>query len=260
MNIRKTLLSLAIAPAVMASTISTAAHADEWHGMVGIGGGYIDSPWKGMDSFPTAVPFVSLEYGNWELLSNGLVTYKWIAEDEFSFYTGIDYRDDTYDPDNLPNSEKSDDPVFKGYKSPDGDLTFKAGGHWMWFGIDVQQDISDQSEGLTVDGGVEIPLIQMGEFFSLNATAGVHWLSSKYANHVYGIQGNQIDVAQGRTAYLPDSVTNYSLGLEASYFFDEQWGVFAGVNYTKLDEKIEKSPLIDSDKSQYAYIGVAYIF
>ena len=251
---------VAISSLFLAAAFSSSSQAADLEGMVGIGAGYVDLPWKGQDKFATAMPFVSLEYGNWELFSKGLVAYNWINHEEFSLYTGLDYRDDTYDADDLTNSEKSKDPVFDGYKSPDGDATFRAGGHWKWFSLDVQQDISDHSEGLTVDAGIEIPLLQYQERFVVSASAGVHWGSSKYANYVYGITGNQVDVSKGRTEYQPGSITNYSIGLSAHYMIDQNWAVIGGVSYSKLDEKIEKSPLIDSDEIQLAYVAVAYNF
>ena len=105
-----------------------------------------------------------------------------------------------------------------------------------------------------------MPLLQIRERFAVTANAAVHWESSKHANYVYGIQGDQIDISKGRTEYTPGSVTSYSIGLDARYLINEQWGVFAGVSYTKLDDKIENSPLIDSDKTQVAYLGVVYSF
>ena len=234
--------------------------AQEWEGSIGLGAVVVDAPWKGMDTYVSPFPVFSAEYGRWELFSNGIVSYNWIDQEDMSFYSGIDYRDDTYDADDLSRSETSDDPVFDGYDSPDGDVTFKVGGRWQWFSVDIQQDISGNSKGLTIDGGASVPVFQYGDRFALMANAFVHWESDKYANHVYGIAGKQIDVSKGRTAFQPGSLTSYSLGLDASYQINENWGVFGGLSYTKLDSKLEDSPLIDDDKVALAYLGVAYAF
>ena len=125
---------VALASVVVATTFSPSILASDWEGSVGIGAAYIDMPWKGVDNFVTPMPILSLEYGNFEFFSNGIVSYNWINYDEFSFYTGIDYRDETYDADGLTDSEKSDDPVFDGYESPDGDVTFST-----WGSLEVVQ-------------------------------------------------------------------------------------------------------------------------
>ncbi len=250
---------IAMTAIVLASPYTQAEDAEfEWQ--AGIGVVVADTPWVDVDNVVAPFPFVSAQYGNWRFFDEGLISYQWLDEDELSFYTGLDYRDDGYDADGFINNETSDNPVFDGYESPDGDMVFTVGGHWQFVGLSLQQDISGNSKGLTADLMFEHPIYSVGEKFILSASAGMHWQSSDYTQHVYGIEGDQIDVSKGRIAYQPGSATNYSVGLTGIYALNSDWTLIGGYHFVRLDDNIENSPLIEDDKMQSAYLGAVYQF
>ena len=259
----KSIIASALLAALSLTTLSgTAAAAEkpQWQWTVGAGVAASDDPWLDVKNNVSLFPIVSAEYGKWSFFGDGIVAYNWIDEDEYSLSVGLNYRNEAYDSDDLIGSKRSKNKVFEGYKAPDGDITFLVSGHWQLFSLALEQDISGKSKGLTADAGVHVPLLELGDRFSLEGRLGVHWQSSNYANHIYGIKGSQIDVSKGRTAYTPGSTTSYSIGLDATYAINEQWTGVAGYTYAKLDDKIEKSPLIGQDKVQNLYVGVVYTF
>lgn len=255
----KQLAIVTVATLALSPNISFAEET-EWEWQAGLGVIVADTPWLDVDNVAAPFPFISGQYGNWQFFDNGLVSYQWIDEEELSFFTGLDYRDEGYDADGLINNETSDNPVFEGYDSPDGDIVFTMGGHWQFIGLYLQQDISGHSKGLTADLEFEIPIYSIGEKFVLSASTGMHWQSSDYTQHIYGIEGAQIDISKGRVAYQPGSATNYSVGLTGMYALNQNWTLIGGYHFVRLDDSIENSPLIEDDKMQSAYLGAVYQF
>ncbi len=234
--------------------------AEEWQFTTGLGVYSANEAWKGTDSKQGVAPMLSAKYGDWTIGEDGIVSYSVLSEDDFGLNVGVNYRNDGYDPDKFLSSESSSDAVFTGYKSPEGDITFKIDSYWQFVNLSVEQDISGHSKGLTADLGVEVPIFSLGNDFMVQANANVHWQSSDYANYIYGIAGDQVDNSVGRTAYNVGSVTNYSVGLSAFYQLDKNWNIIASAQYTKLDDAITDSPLIGDDKVTGAFIGATYTF
>lgn len=242
------------------SPITFASDSPEWQLQSGLGIAYSDQPWVGIKSKAHIVPFFSAQYGNWSFLGDSLVSYQFIEQEEYSLAVGIDYRDDTYDSDNFITSGKSKSKVFNGYTSPDGDITFDISGHWEMINWNIKQDVSGNSKGLTADVEIVAPLLSIGDRFVVEGSLGAQWLSAKYSNHVYGISGKNINVSKGRNAYTLGASTNFNIGLNATYIINDNWAAVGGYTYTKLDKKIENSPLIDSNKSSNLYLGIVYQF
>jgi outer membrane protein len=234
--------------------------AEEWQFTTGLGVYSANEAWKGTDSKQGIAPILSAKYGNWSIGEDSIVSYSLLNEDDFGLSVGVNYRNDGYDDDKFLGSKKSTDTVFKGYESPDGDVTFKVDGYWEFVNLTLEQDVSGKSKGLTADFGIEMPIFNIGNDFMVQASATMHWQSSDYANHIYGVSTKQVDHSVGRNAYTVGSVTNYSVGLSAFYQLDKNWNLIAAVEYTKLDDAIADSPLIGDDKVTGAFIGASYSF
>ena len=239
---------------------SQVVQAQEWQFTTGIGVYSANEAWKGTDSKQGVVPMLSAKYGNWLIGQDGIVSYSLLSEEDFGINVGVNYRNDGYDTDKFLGSESSSDEVFTGYKSPEGDVTFKVDSYWKFVNLSLEQDISGHSKGVTADLGVEVPVFNIGKKFMVQANATVHWQSSDYANYIYGISDKQVDNSVGRALYDAGSVTNYSVGLSAFYQLDKSWNLIASAQYTKLDDAVTDSPLIGDDKVTSAFIGASYSF
>lgn len=259
MSLKQSFKFTALATCLL-SIVSVSAQAQDWEFQAGLGVFTGKEIWKGVDSNTGIAPIFFAKYGQWSFGEDGIVSYHFIEQDDFGFSMGVNYRDDTYDSDGLVSSKTSKDKVFEGYKSPDGDITVTATAYWDMLSVSLEQDVSGNSKGLTADLGINVPIYTVGEDFMLEASAGVNWQSSNYVDYVYGISGKQIDVSKGRTAYAPGSATNYSVGLSAFYQLNRDWTLMASVDYTKLDDKIAKSPLVGEDKVTTAFVGAIYSF
>lgn len=252
--------SLLAASVLLSLTATSSLQAQEWEFSTGLGVYTTNGIWTGADSFQGVVPLLSARYGNWSFGDESIVAYTLLDSEDFGITAGINYRNDGYDSGRAFGSSDSDSPIFKGYKSPDGDITFKVEGYWQFVNLTLEQDISGHSKGLTADLGIEVPIYNIGKDFLLQAEAGVHWQSSNYTQHIYGVSSTQVDNSVGRTAYNTSSATNYSVGMSAFYKLNQDWDVMASAQYVKLDDEIADSPLVDRDTATSLFIGATYNF
>lgn len=254
--------SLIASSMLLSLTLSKTTHAatDEWTFTTGLGVHSSNDAWKGAGSYQGVVPILSAYYGNWSIGDDAIFAYQLLNEDDFGLSAGINYRNDGYDKDKTFGSAKSSAKVFEGYKSQSGDVTFKVDGYWQFLNLSLEQDISGHSKGLTADLGVEIPLIELGSSFVLVADAGMQWASSNYNQYNYGINSKQVDNSVGRVAYDVGSTINYSVGLTALYQLNKDWDLIASAQYTKLDDAIADSPLIDTDHTSSVFLAATYHF
>jgi outer membrane scaffolding protein for murein synthesis (MipA/OmpV family) len=241
-------------------SLSSTVQAEEWEFSAGIGGYTTNGIWAGTDAYQGVVPILSASYGNWSFGDESIVSYKLLDMKDFGLSAGFNYRNGGYDSGKAFGSTDSDSAIFNGYESPDGDITFKVDSHWRFVNLTVEQDISGHSKGLTADLGITLPLFNIGKSFMVKAEAGVHWQNDNYAQHIYGVSADQVDNSVGRTAYDIDSTVNYSAGLTAFYKLNQDWDVFAKATYTKLDDEIADSPLVDRDSSTSLFLGAKYNF
>lgn len=251
---------LLIASTLVSLAVTGSLQAKEWEFSAGVGVYSANGIWTGADSFQGVVPLLSAQYGNWSFGTENLIAYRVLDSEDFGITAGVNYRNDGYDSNRIFGSSDSNSPIFNGYKSPDGDFTFKVDGYWQFVNLTLEQDISGHSKGLTADLAVELPLYNIGNEFLLQAEAGVHWQSSDYAQHIYGVSSKQVDNSVGRTAYQVGATTNYSVGVSAFYKLNSDWDLMASAQYVKLDDDIADSPLVGRDTATSLFLGATYNF
>lgn len=233
--------------------------AQEWKFSAGLAAVTNQQAWLDSDPTTSVVPILSAQYGDWSFLKQGLIAYKVYAKNELSLQFGLDYRDYTYDSAGLVRQTKTDNPLFEGYNSPDGDWVLTVSSSWHMFDLSLQQDISDSSTALTVQLGVQVRIVQYNDF-TLIAAAGSKWFSQDFINHTYGISGNQVSQSRERIAYQGESAINYQLGLTAIFAFNKNWQVITAIGYEKLDSEITDSPLIGDEQITSGSLGMIYSF
>lgn len=235
--------------------------ADEgWTLEFGGGLAVYDTPWVDMPIQYITLPYINAEYGRWQLgVKHGLFQYRLSGDNwPVTLSAGLNYRDETYDSVFNFNDELSEDPIFTGYKSPDGEVTAQVNVAWQHLSASVSQDVTGNSSGAAVDLSYMHPLYQGERGVQLLVGGGVRWLSEKYSDYLYGISGSNIDPQYGRLAYQAEAATNYQLSMQFIYPFSRQWSVSARASYEWLDKTIENSPLVDKSATGKVMVFFTY--
>ncbi|GAA0373195.1 hypothetical protein GCM10009092_41740 [Bowmanella denitrificans] len=234
--------------------------ADNW--TLSVGGGAIvhETPWKDMPVQYAVLPYIDAEYGRWHFgMQSGIFQYR-LSDEQWpvALSAGLDYRDEGYDSMFNFNDDLSDDPVFDGYHAPDGEVAARLDMNWQHLSATVSQDVSDKSKGTSASLIYMYPVYQGNRGVQVKLGGGFRWLSDKYADYLYGINGDNINPAQGRFAYQADAATNYQASVQLIYPFAAQWAVNAQLTHERLDDSIKQSPLVDVTSTTQFMLFVTY--
>lgn len=233
---------------------------DSWQVSAGLGAFAAQQPWKDAEILVSPFPVLSLSHGRWTFFGEGLVNYSLWNEAPFSLSVGLGYRDEGYGAENLTKASSSDNIVFDGYKTPEGDITFDIRAGWAHWFAEVHQDISGNSEGMSNKFGFQYPVYSNKRNFNLSASAFINWQNKNYVQHIYGIGGEQIDEAKWRIAYSPNAATNFGLSISGQYSINERWSSMFGAEYLKLDNAITDSPLVGRNAVSKIFAMAIYAY
>jgi outer membrane scaffolding protein for murein synthesis (MipA/OmpV family) len=206
------------------------------------------SIYKGMDNIFLPFPVIRFSYGE-KFIFNGLGgAYKFYSSRKSEYLLGFGIRFSGFDPD------KSD--YLKGMRKRKTQLnisnSYEHNFDNFFTGAKISFDINNY------DNGYETELFLGKKFFYRNSIISLRvkgiYESSKRANLNYGVYKNE--VLTGRPYYRPGDVI--SLGMDT--FYTRPIGkkndkfLFFMVSYKRLNNRIVKSPIIDS-KSEIASFG-----
>jgi outer membrane protein len=118
-------------------------------------------------------------------------------------------------------------------------------------------DVLDASGGPEVSVSYGYPLA-LGSRLTLTPSIGATWLSADRADYYYGILDKE--VARGLANYRPGDVIIPELSVDMRYSLSERWLLMGNVGYKSLPSELERSPLLDSDRSIQLFIGVMRAF
>lgn len=248
-----------IITSVIFSLYSAQLPANEWKFSTGLALSDLQQAWIDSNSSVSVVPVFSAEYGRWHFIKNGIVSYRAYQTEDVGVNIGVSYRDLTYNAAGLVKHSKSDNKLFDGYDSPDGDFVLTVNGSWKFVDVSLQQDVSGSSDALSANLGVQLPLIN-GEVFSTSVAVGVSWLDKKLVNHSFGIPEEQSNINLGRTVYVAESAFNYQASITSRVTIDKDWNAIISIGYEKYDKQISDSPLLGKDYVSSATLALIYSF
>lgn len=111
-----------------------------------------------------------------------------------------------------------------------------------------------------INGGYHI---QVNDELDLKLGAHLTWASEDYMDEYFGVTGSE-SAKTGLSKYHASSgFKDAGIGLTGHYKFNQKWGVLGNVNYTRMLNDAEDSPLVDDvgDENQYeAVLAVTYSF
>ena len=164
--------------------------------------------------------------------------------------------------------ERSDVHNNKVDKMKDVDAATEAGafvgmdsGPWS-ASVSFATDVSDNHDGslLYFNGGYDIPV---NDRFKLNLGAHLTWASDDYMETYFGVKPKN-SARSGLPKYTASSgIKDTGLALTGTYAFNKTWGLLGNVQYTRMLNDAEDSPLVKKvgDENQYeAVLAVTYSF
>ncbi|MDO3380766.1 MipA/OmpV family protein [Gilvimarinus algae] len=247
---RRCLLAMVLA---MACT----SEAGEWTVEAGAGGAALQTPWKGVDVELTPLPYISARYGRWGFgVGEGLVQYD-VLRSPVRLSLGLGYRDETYQSDYALVEYDSDDRVFAGYDSPDGEVTAHVQLDYSIFHLRLVQDIEGQSDGASALLRADIPLYRHGSGWQVSARVGAYWMESVYATEVFGVTGDNVNPALGRYHYTLDDSLNAIAGAQLYIPLGQRHSLRGFARYERLDSAIADSPLVG--RAYRAQLGLIFV-
>jgi len=238
--------TLLIVPSItFAETELSHTVKDTWDVRIGGGSLVTQLPWRGANTEVLFVPFVDVKYGRWHIGENG-ADYRFFNYQNFNLSAGLGYQDASYESKLWMGAAESNDSVFEGYDSPGGDTVANVILNWKYFTAKISRDISNNSNGGSAYFSADIPITAFKSGLSFMLKLQVDILDDKYASHLYGIEGNQVNNAVGRYQYLfeeDDISTNYLIGINARYPLFDSVEILASFSRQQLDKGIVNSPL-----------------
>lgn len=227
---------------------------------IGAGAAAIDSPYAGEDIRIRPVPLLSYE-GEKVFFRGPMGGYHFVNTPMFSFDLLGAVRLDGLDMEDLGLDELAARGIDRNLLE-DRDDQLDAGFGLSWRGSFGEVQFRAMSDVTDTSGGQELSMtysyrMQMG-LFTITPLVGVSYLSDDLANYFYGTLDEE--VARGVVDYKPDAVFIPQAGINLMRAFGEHWAMLASLRYQLLPDELADSPLIESDRSASAFVGLTYRF
>ncbi|MBW7469501.1 MipA/OmpV family protein [Marinobacter sp. M216] len=224
-------------------------------GQWGVGLGVIGrgSPYVGSDS-NVLQPIPAITYFGERLQWVGPnLRYGIVGSEELRLAVTASYRIGAY--------EEDDSEFLRGLG--DRDSTLMAGLGLVYeapYGLEI--DLGYEHDALDqIGGGAAMARVSRGFQFGnlrLSPELGVNWLSSKLANHDFGVPTSA--AIPGRPAYDVGNTVTYEVGVGAFYELTESWRVVVRLAMEELGSDITNSPIVEDERLFKGFGAVTYSF
>lgn len=208
------------------------------------------SPYAGVDEPAlTPVPFVNLELGRFYLRGIEAGLRLWDT-DRLSLAVVVQPRFQSYD--------HGDSPDLAGMeareRTAEGGLRGRLQAGRYHAGLRAVTDLLGRHRGeeITADVGARLGGPRLG----LSPSAGVTWESADFVDYYYGVR--PAEARPDRPAYEGRAAANPFVGAGARLRLGGQWGLFAYVRHTWLDDAVTDSPIVDRDTVYSGVLAVTY--
>jgi len=238
-----------LSPALVSAV---AAHADPLS--LGASVIYAQSPYRGGQDRYLPVPVINYEGENFWFRSLQGGYYLW-KDPQNQLSLTLLGSPQQYDP---------DDNDLGDMKSLDKRrMTLMAGGtyrHVAQWGIlrtALLGDVLNNSNGIIWD----LTYLYRFEFgaFSLTPGIGALWNSANQNRYYYGVSSHE-SARSGIAQYRPDDSWSPYVELNASYQLSQNWNASFSGRYTRFDDEIKDSPMVDKNGQVTLWTGLSYSF
>ncbi len=243
-----TLLSLAIAsglcmPAAVAGTWSLGASAL-----------HATTPYKGADD--RTIPFPIVNYDGDSVYLQGLSAgyYLWKdPQNQLSLtaeYSPFGFKPSDNDYGYMKQLDKRRGTVMAG-------LRYKYTSDWGIVRAAYLGDILDNSDGFTADLAYLYPFTF--DRLTLLPGIGANWASDNQNDYYYGVSGHE-SRRSGLNEYQADDGWSPYVELTAIYALNANWNASLMARYTRLNDEVKDSPMVNANSTTLIGVGMTYRF
>lgn len=138
-----------------------------------------------------------------------------------------------------------------------GGVAWRHSADWGIIRTALVGDLLDNSNGLQWDLAY-LYRFQLGDL-GLTPGIGATWSSKNQNRYYYGVSGNE-SARSGLNRYSPSDSWNPFVELTADYRINDSWRATLSGRYTRLDDTITDSPMVDKNGEANIWTGISYTF
>jgi MipA family protein len=208
------------------------------------------TPYVGYDSKNYILPAISLKYGDFYL--EGLEAgFKLYSDDgaKVSVFTSVSFLG--YDSNESPflnDMSDRDMDIQTGLK-----FSYDIGADTL--SLRASTDLYNTHDGYSFELKY-IHKLLVSEQNLLYVYGGLDYLSDKKSTYYYGVRAQEATAA--RAFYELSDTTTPFIGVRNIYLFNEKLSLVANAKYSKLDNSIEDSPIVDDGYEFSAFAALMY--
>lgn len=215
---------------------------------------YAESPYRGGQDRYIPVPVVNYEGENFWFHSLQAGYYLWKDPQNRLSLTLLG-SPQKYDPgDNDLGDMKGLD---KRRMTLMGGATYRHEAEWGILRTTLLGDVLNNSNGIIWDLGW-LYRFDLGQV-SITPGIGATWNSANQNRYYYGVSGHEA-AHTGIRSYRPDDSWSPYAELSVNYRISEQWNASLTGRYTRFDNEIKDSPMVDKSGQAIVYTGISYTF
>ena len=122
--------------------------------------------------------------------------------------------------------------------------------------LHAQHDVSNTHQGYELKLSYQYPL-QL-QAWQVTPSIFVQHESDELVDYYYGVRSNEAQ--DWRSTYQGSATLRYGTGINITYSFAQNWSLFMMTDIVQFSEGITDSPLVDTDTTLYAGLGLYYSF
>ena len=180
------------------------------------------------------------------------LAYRFFAVDGLTVSMTGKLRQEPYEPkdsDALNGMDKRDGAFDMG-------INVQSAKPWGTLELEAVGDVSSAYDGYEVKASYVYPW--MGGRWLLKPEVGTSYSSRQLVGYYYGVKDSEQTV--DRPTYRGKGAVNSFAKITAFYRLNEKWSVVGGMNYTRLDNAITKSPIVDESYETTVFTAITYAF
>lgn len=215
---------------------------------------YSQSPYRGGQDRYLPFPVINYEGNDFWFHSLQGGYYLW-KDTQNQLSLTIAGSPQEYDPDDNDLGDMKD--LDKRRMTLMAGATYSHAADWGILRTALLGDVLNNSNGIIWDL-TYLYRFQYGHF-SITPGIGAMWNSANQNRYYYGVSGNE-SARTGINRYQPDDSWSPYLELSASYQISPQWNASIIGRYTRFDDEIKDSPMVDKNGQTTLWTGISYTF